>query len=101
MSNRQVVHATVFECGYRRSITVKGQTAKALQALVEAGPRGVTALETAAWAFRLAAYCHVLRHKHDLTIRTDKELHPGGWHGRYVFESDVRIEENDAEDEAA
>ena len=36
MSSRQVVHATVFEFGYSRNITLKGQTAKALQALVEA-----------------------------------------------------------------
>ncbi len=55
MSSRQVIHATVGELGGCRSITVKGQTAKALQALVEAGPRGVTALEAATWAFRFAA----------------------------------------------
>ncbi len=36
MSSRQVIHATVFEFGNRRNITVKGQTAKALLALVEA-----------------------------------------------------------------
>ncbi len=34
MSNRQVIHATIVEFGYRRRITVKGQTAKALLALV-------------------------------------------------------------------
>ncbi len=61
MSSRQVIHATVFEVGYSRIITVKGQTAKALLALVEAGPRGVTALEASSWAYRLAAYCHDLR----------------------------------------
>ena len=101
MTSRQIVHATVFEFGYRRSITVKGQTAKALLALVEAGPRGVTALEAATWAYRLAAYCHDLRRKHGLSIRTDKESHPGGWHGRHVLESDVRIVENGVEGEAA
>ncbi len=99
--NRQVIHATVFEFGYRRCITVKGQTAKALLALVEAGPRGVTAFEAATWAYRFAAYCHELRHKCGLTIRTERESHPGGWHGRHVLETEVRIEENDAEGEAA
>ncbi len=101
MSSRQVVHATVGEFGYRRSITVKGRTAKALLALVEAGPKGVTALEVATWAYRLAAYCHDLRRKHGLSIRTERESHPGGWHGRHVLESDVRIEEDGAECEAA
>ena len=101
MSSRQVIHATVIEFGYRRNITVKGQTAKALLELVEAGSRGVTALEAATWAYRLAAYCHDLRHKHGLSIRTDKESHPGGWHGRHVLESDVRIQDDGVEGEAA
>lgn len=98
---RPIVHATLFEFGYSRNITLKGQTAKALLALVEAGPKGVTALEAATWAYRLAAYTHILRHKYGLTIRTDKESHPGGWHGRHVLESDVRIEEDGVEGEAA
>ncbi len=98
---RPIVVATVFEFGNRRNITVKGQTAKALLALVEAGPRGVTALEASTWAYRLAAYCHDLRRKQGLSIRTDKESHPGGWHGRHVLESDVRIEDDGAEGEAA
>ncbi len=98
---RPIVHATVLEFGYSRNITVKGQTAKTLLVLVEAGPRGVTALEASTWAYRLAAYCHELRRKHGLSIRTDKESHPGGWHGRHVLESDVRIDEDRAEGEAA
>ena len=70
---------------------VRGQTAKALLALVKAGPRGVTALETATWAYRLAAYCHDLRKNYGLVIRTDREDHDGGWHGRHVLESEVQI----------
>ncbi len=101
MTSRQVVHATVCEFGSSRNITIKGQTAKALLALVEAGPKGVTAFEAATWAYRLAAYCHDLRRKHGLSIRTERESHPGGWHGRHVLESDVHIEENRAEGEAA
>ena len=75
-----VIHAAApaFEFGYSRIITVKGQTAKALLALVEAGPNGVTAFEADASAYRLAAYCHDLRHKYGLSIRTDKESQPGG-----------------------
>ena len=98
---RPIVHATLLEFGYSRSITVKGQTAKALLALVEAGPNGVTALEAATWAYRFAAYCHDLRRKHGLSIRTDKEPHSGGWHGRHVLESEVCIEADGAEVEAA
>ncbi len=101
MSNRQIIHAAVLEFGYSRNITVKGQTARALLALVEAGPKGVTAIEAATWAYRLAAYCHDLRRKHGLSIRTDRESHPGGWHGRHVLESDARIEEDGVEGEAA
>ena len=101
MSNRKVIHATIVKFGCRRCITVKGQTAKALLALVEAGPRGVTAFEAVTWAYRFAAYCHDLRRKHGLSVRTDKESHPGGWHGRHVLESDVRIDEDRAQGEAA
>ena len=99
--SRPIIHATVFEFGYRRSITVHGQTAKALLALVEAGLKGVTALEAASWAYRFAAYCHDLRRKHGLSIRTERESHPGGWHGRHVLDSDVRIQEDRVEGEAA
>ena len=37
MSSGQIAHATLFEFGYSRNIAVKGQTAKALLALVETG----------------------------------------------------------------
>jgi hypothetical protein len=65
--------------------------ARALLALVEAGARGVTALECSTWAFRLAAYCYDLRRDHGLAIRCDREEHPGGWHGRHVLETPVKI----------
>jgi hypothetical protein len=71
--------------------TVRGQTAKALAALIAAGPRGVTAQEVAGWAFRFAAYCHVLRRKRGLSIETLREKHEGGWHGRHVLLSAVTI----------
>ena len=68
-----------------RLFVVRGQTAKALVALVAGGDRGVSALEVATWAYRLAAYCHELRTRYGLAIRTEREEHPGGWHGRHVL----------------
>ncbi|MAZ02510.1 MAG: hypothetical protein CMN56_05170 [Sneathiella sp.] len=71
--------------------TVRGQTAKCLLALVEAGEKGTTALETSSWALRFSAYCFDLRHNHGLSIRTDREPHDAGWHGRHVLETPVEI----------
>lgn len=72
---------------------VVGQTAKALLALIRAGGTGITALEAETWAFRLAAYVHVLRHQFGLNIHMEHETHDGGWHGRYVLRSPVSIGE--------
>jgi hypothetical protein len=70
---------------------VRGQTAKAIRALVLAGKQGVTAQEVAGWAYRFAAYCHELR-KQGLDIETIREAHEGGWHGRHVLHTAVRLE---------
>jgi hypothetical protein len=89
--------------GERRFI-VRGQSAKALVALVAGGDRGATALEVSTWALRFAAYCHLLRRDFGLSIRTEREDHPGGWHGRHVLETPVRIvlvADPEHEDEAA
>lgn len=88
---RKIISAIVYEPSGPRRIIVRGQTARALDALVKAGPKGCTALEVSTWALRFAAYCHDLIHKHGLAIRTDREEHPGGWHGRHVLESRVVI----------
>lgn len=74
-----------------RPFVVRGQVAKALIHLVAGGDRGVSALEVASWAYRLAAYCHELRMRYGLAIRTEREDHPGGWHGRHVLETPVTI----------
>lgn len=75
-----------------RTFEVKGrQTARALLALVEAGEDGVTALEVSGWAYRFAAYCWELRHRHGLEIVTMAEKHSGGWHGRHVLRTPVEI----------
>jgi hypothetical protein len=75
------------------TFTVTGQVAKALQSLVRAGPRGITAHEVATWAYRLGAYVFTLRHDHGLIIEMEREPHDGGWHGRYVLRSPVSIQE--------
>lgn len=72
-------------------IFATGQTAKALRALALAGKGGVTALEVSTWAYRFAAYCHDLRKK-GLEIETLHEKHEGGWHGRHVLHTLVRLE---------
>jgi hypothetical protein len=88
---RQTVIARIWDGPEPREIMVCGQTAKALHALVQAGAAGCTALDVAGWAYRFAAYCYELRREHGLHIRTDREQHPGGWHGRHVLETRVEI----------
>jgi hypothetical protein len=73
------------------ALIVQGQTAKAIRALVLAGAQGVTAQEVAGWAYRFAAYCHEFR-KLGLDIETLREDHDGGWHGRHVLHTAVRLE---------
>ena len=73
-------------------LTVRGQEARALLALVEAGEAGCTAQELSSWALRLAAYAHELRRR-GLEIVTRREPHPGGWHGRHVLLTPVEIVE--------
>ena len=84
---------TLTAIGPDGAFTVSGQVAKALAALLSAGAAGVTALEVNSWAYRLGAYVHTLRHDHGLAIETVRELHEGGWHGRYVLRSPVTIGE--------
>lgn len=91
MSARLYVEAIAYLPEGERRFSVRGQTAKALIALVTGGDRGVSALEVATWAYRLAAYCYLLRRDFGLAIRTEREEHPGGWHGRHVLETPVTI----------
>lgn len=77
--------------GNGRYFETRGQIAKALVALVDAGDRGVTALDVSSWAYRFAAYTFDLRKNHGLEIQTLREEHPGGWHGRHVLRTPVRI----------
>ena len=78
----------------RREIEVVGRFAQTLRALVDAGPKGVTALDLSSWAVRLSQYIHILRRKHSLNIETIEERHDGdypGKHGRYLLRSNVQI----------
>jgi len=91
MPRRLRIVARVATPAGARDITVTGQTARSLVALVEAGPKGRTALEVSTWALRFAAYCHDLTRKHGLTIVCHREDHPGGWHGRHELRDRVTI----------
>lgn len=83
---------TVHAVGPAGPFVATGQVAKALSALVAAGARGVTALEVNSWAYRLGAYVHSLRHDCGLAIETVREPHEGGWHGRYVLRTPIKLE---------
>lgn len=68
-----------------------GQKCRTLIALIENKNKGITALEVSCWAFRLAAYIHILRSKFDLNIITKNEVHDGGFHARYYLLDQVEI----------
>lgn len=75
---------------------LKGQFARAAEALIRNGDRGVTSLEISSWALRLSHYIHVLRNRHGLVIETVMEDHfepVEGRHGRYVLCTPCRIVE--------
>lgn len=80
----------VTEGPHTRDLVFVGQTCRALQSLILAGQKGVTAQELSSWALRLAHYVLELR-KVGLNIEMIREAHAGGWHGRYVLHSDVRL----------
>ncbi|WP_421695016.1 winged helix domain-containing protein [Aestuariivirga sp.] len=93
MTDKLTVTARIVPDG--RAFTVTGRPAETLLSLVEAGPRGITSLEAfqAGWAVRLAAYVHRLRTECGLAIKTSREPHPGGSHGRYILQSPVELME--------
>lgn len=97
--------AVADESGAERDLVLVGQYARTLRALVEAGSKGITALDVSGtWALRLSHYVFVLRREHGLTITTDWESHDGasgpGRHGRYRLETPARLIGGD-EQEAA
>ena len=73
-----------------REIRLMGRDRWALEMLMLAGPRGLTAIEMN--GPRLHAYVFDLRHEHGLTIEREDEPHGGdfpGRHGRYFLRSKV------------
>lgn len=80
-----------FPSGEIKERVFSGQVAKSARALIKAKQKGVTALEVASWALRLAAYIHILRKKFDVDIVTQREKHKTGWHGRYHLKSRLTI----------
>jgi len=75
-----------------REINCNGREAQSLLALIAAGNAGITSLDMgrAGWAIRLAAYIGDLR-KMGVAIRTDRERHVGGNHGRYTLTEPIKI----------
>lgn len=76
----------------RPAITLTGRDAWALQALVSAGAKGTTPIDTP--GPRWSAYVHNLR-RAGLTIETRHERHGGpfaGTHARYILHDRVAIE---------
>ena len=81
---------TVQDGDESRTIALKGRDRWALEMLMKAGDRGLTAIELN--GPRIHAYVFDLRHEHGLSIITENELHEGdfpGRHGRYFLLSKV------------
>lgn len=76
--------------GEAREIQLMGRDRWALEMLIQAGSRGLTAIEMN--GPRLHAYIFDLRHEHGLQIVREDEPHGGdfpGHHGRYFLKSKV------------
>lgn len=91
MKRKPIITAEIVDDSSSRQFTVRGQYARTLEALLEAGNRGTTALEISTWALRLSHYVHILRTEYRLTIEMQLEPHETGRHGRYFLRSDVHV----------
>jgi hypothetical protein len=81
---------TVHDGEETREIVLMGRDRWALEMLMLAGARGITAIEMN--GPRLHAYIFDLRHEHGLSIVREDEPHGGdfpGHHGRYFLMSKV------------
>lgn len=101
-----VIVAEIFLGIETRKISVRGQYARTLRALIEAGSKGITALEVSkTWALRLSHYVHILRRDYSLPIRMEWEPHESaagpGKHGRYFLDASARIVSDSEKREAA
>ena len=76
---------------------VQGKTAQTLVALIEAKGEGGTGQEG---SLTFPPATHVLElQRCGLSIRTEQEEHPHGWHDRYVLETPVRILRTESKEE--
>jgi len=79
-------------------ITLNGQYARTLVALIDSRKNGITALELSSWALRLSHYIFILRTEYSLNIEMKREEHDGvagpGWHGRYFLHTPAAVLEN-------
>jgi hypothetical protein len=93
---RQQLRVTVAGPEPRHLVITGRQCCRTLLALIDAGPRGTTALEISTWALRMSHYISELRHRWGLSILTESEPHDGGAHGRYVLLDTVTIDPAEA-----
>ena len=90
MSKRFKVTARIIPDGV--PFTTASQEARTLLLLHQKGALGVVAYDFQGGPpFRLPANTWALMRKHGLVIETRRELHEGGWHGRFVLHTPVEI----------
>jgi hypothetical protein len=90
MANRVKVNFRILPDGPMQ--TAKGQEGRTLLLLHEKASLGVVAYDFRGGPpFRLPAYTWSLMRKFGLNIETRRELHDGGWHGRFVLHTPVEI----------
>lgn len=88
------VMAIIYDEPKPRKVLLKRKVAQTLRALVDRGELGITALEMSnTWALRIADYVFSLRHNHKIGILMVREPHDDGWHGRYILQSNVTLQE--------
>jgi hypothetical protein len=83
-----------FRIGDGPAITATGREVQTIVALAQAGPKGITSLETflAGWAVRLGAYIFDLRAM-GVPIHSTREPHDGGNHACYYLARQVELVE--------
>jgi len=72
-----------------QTLQVKGRAAQTLQALYEAGSRGVNLAQMSNWALRLASYVYDLRGL-GLCIVTERVKFEGGYYGQYILKTPIK-----------
>ncbi len=84
----------VFRIASGPLVNATGREAQTIIALVEAGTKGITSLETfkAGWAVRLGAYIFDLKAM-GVPIHATREPHDGGNHARYFVGDQVELVE--------